>query len=583
MSFRSEWRSNKREVIAKKGVVTAMQPQSADAGLKMLKAGGNAIDAAVAAGFCNIVIEPYMANLAGLGFMLVHLAEEDKTVAIDFNARAPHNASPDMFKVIGPASAGANTIFEVENNEMRQGAKAITVPTTCAGFCLAHELYGELSREQVLEPAINLASEGFEANWHLTLWLANNMHWIQRYQMISKTWLPNGRCPRSSPKPGEKIVQKDLGRMLKKIACEGSDALYKGEIAAAIEEEVKKGGGVLTVEDLAEYQPTISEPLSISYRDYTLLAVPTPSGGPTVLETLNILENYDLNALGHNSKEYLHLFVECARHAFADRFHYLGDWDFTNVPLQGLLSKSYAKEIAQRVDLKKSKIEQSLDEEPWVFYLDGALHDPWKYDPKTRPTIKYRVSSNPSGEEDTTHINVVDKKRNVVSCTHTGSFRTGIVPQGTGIYLVGGMSWFVARAGYANSIAGWKRPLVNMAPLMVLKDGIPILSVGSPGARKIINRNTQVILNVLEFGMSIQDAIAVPTVDGSRRETLLDSRLPPEVKSGLRAFGHSVYEVEEEPGMTGNFARPSGIFLDPDSDLLTGGVDVFRPAIAVGY
>jgi len=582
MVLRSRWMPNKEEVTAREGLVTAMQPQCAEAGLKMLKLGGNAIDAGVAMGFCNIVVEPYMAGLAGLGFMLIYLSEEDRTVAIDFNTRAPRKATPDMYSVIGPAPAGANTIFEVENDETQIGAKAVTVPATCAGFCLAHELYGSLPLEKVMEPSVNLASEGFHANWHVTLWLANNMRWIQQIPAIAEMWLPGGRCPRSFPEPGDKIVQLNLGRLLRRISTEGPDAMYRGEVAKAVEDEVLKGGGILSKEDLEEYEPLVSEPLSVAYRDYTIMAVPTPSGGPTVLETLNILEDFDLQSLGHNTSEYLDLFVECARHAFADRFRYLGDWEVAEVPIEGLLSKGYAKEIAGQVDLKEGDLKKGLVEEPWVFYLERALHDPWRYDPRPRPSMPYGAASSPSDRESTTHFNVVDRDRNVVSCTHTGSFRPGVIPLGTGLYLVGGMSWFIAKAGYANSVAGWKRPLVNMAPLMVLKDGVPVLSVGSPGARKIINRNTQVVLNVLEFGMGIQEAIAALTVDASGRRTLLDSRLPTDVVGRLKEKRHQVDVVEEQPGMTGNFARPSGILLDYETGLLHGGVDVFRPAIALG-
>ncbi len=581
MALRSRWRPNKEEVVAREGLVTAMQPPSAEAGLKMLERGGNAVDAGVAIGFCNIVVEPYMAALAGLGFMLVHLEEEDETVAIDFNARAPREASPDMYEVIGPAPAGANTIFKVEENETNLGAKSITVPATCAGFCLAHELYGELPREEVMGPAIGLASEGFEANWHLTLWLANNMEMIRGIPQIAEMWLPSGLPPRSFPPPGDRIVQRDLGKLLKRIAGEGPDAMYRGEIADAIVEEVRRGGGILSREDLEEYEPQVSEPLSVPYRDYTIMAVPTPSGGPTVFETFNILENFDLGSLGRNTPEYLHLFVECARHAFADRFRYLGDWEAAPVPLEGLLSKEYAKEIAGEVDAEKAGLEPGLDEEPWVYYLEREAHDPWRFDPGPRPASSFGVGG-ASGDGDTTHINVVDKKRNVLSCTHTGSFRPNVIPPGSGVYMVGGMSWFIAREGYANSVAGWKRPLVNMAPLLVLRDGVPVLSVGSPGARKIMNRNTQVVLNVLEFGMGIQDAIAAPTVDASRRETLVDSRIPEGAIDRLMTMGHRVAVVEEEPGMTGNFARPSGILLDQETGLLHGGVDVFRPAIALG-
>lgn len=578
--LRSLLRPNKDEVVSKEGLVTAMQPPCAKAGLRVLKRGGNAIDAGIAIGFCNIVVEPYMASLAGLGFMLIHLAHEDKTISIDFNTRAPRRASSELYNIIGPAPAGSNTIFSVEGDEMNFGGKSVTVPATCSGFCLAHELYGKLPREEVMSPAISLASNGFDSNWHLTLWLANNMEMIKGIPQLAKMWLPRGFPPKSNPNPG-KIVQKDLGKLLKQISLEGPDAMYKGTIAESIVEEVHKKGGVLSLDDLEEFQPHVMDPLETSYRDYSIMAVPTPSGGPTVLETLNILENFDISSFEHNSAEYLHLFIECARHAFADRFRFLGDWEDAKVPLDGLLSKEYSKDIAREVDINRALLENEIDEEPWVYYINRSAHDPWKYDPGQRPNPVYS-SGWALGEEDTTHINVVDRERNVFSCTHTGSFRPGVIPPDSGVYMVGGMSWFIAKPGYANSVAGWKRPLVNMVPLLVLKDGIPVLSIGSPGARKIMNRNTQVALNVLEFGMGIQEAIACPTVDASRRETLVDSRIPHEVIDQLSVMGHRVSVVEEEPGMTGNFARPSGIYIDHNTGRLHGGVDVFRPAIALG-
>ncbi|MCW3992320.1 MAG: gamma-glutamyltransferase [Candidatus Bathyarchaeota archaeon] len=577
MVLRSRWLINKKEVVAKNGVVTTAISEAAEAGLKMLKRGGNAIDAGVAAGFCNTVLEPYMAALGGLGFMLIYLAEEDKTVAIDFNARAPQKATPDMYKVIGPAAAGGTRIFEVENSENSMSAKAISVPTTCAGFCLAHELYGKLPREDVIAPAIHLAAEGFEASWDAALYLARIMSEVRRNPAIDDIWYPGG-YPLVS---GMRVVQPDFGRLLKRIAREGPDAVYRGEVAAAIEREVQKEGGILTREDLERYEPTVSEPLTVSYRDYTIAAVPTPSGGITALETFNILENFDLEPMGHNTAEYIHTFVECTRHAFADRFRFLGDWEHANVPLEGFLSKGYAKECSDLVDPEKAAMEPELSQEPWIHYLDRAIHDPWRFDPQPRPkTLPGPATA--SSEEGTTHFNVVDKERNVVSCTHTPGFRTGIVPPGTGFYLTPGMGWFIPKPGYANSVAGWKRPVLNMAPLMVLRDGVPVVSQGSPGARRIINRNTQVVLNVIEFGLGIQDAIDAPIVDASGRETLVDSRLPSDVVDELRGMKHRVKVVEEGPGVW-HFARPSGIVIDHEEGLLHGGVDIFRPAVAMGY
>lgn len=582
MPLRSTWRPNKDEVVAQNGLVTAMLPQAAEAGLEMLKRGGNAVDAAVGVAFCNIVLEPYMASIAGIGFMLVHLAAQGKTVAIDFSTRAPRAARPDMYRVLGPAPAGGTLAFTVENDENITGARSVTIPATAAGLCYVHRLYGKLPLQQVMELAIQLAAEGFEANWHLTLYMANHLDEVQRNPVLASMWTLGGQPPRSSPKPGQRIVQRDLGEMLRCIARQGADALHKGEVAAAIEEAVRKGGGVLTRQDLEEYQPRVLEPLAVSYRGYTVLAVPTPHGAPTVMEALNILESFDLRSQGHNSAQYLHLLVEAARHAFADRYRFLGDWEHAPVPLRGLLDKGYARAIAGQVDAARAVVGKDLDREPWAYYLDRALHDPWKYDPSLRPGTSSGVAASTT-EEGTTHINVVDREGNVVSCTHTGSgFRAHVIPSGTGVYLVAGMGWFVPMPGYANSIAPWKRPLMNMAPLLVLKEGKPVLAVGAPGARRIIHRITQVVLNVLEFGMGIQDAVAAPTVDASGREVLVDTRLPDEVAGRLKAMGHLVRLVEDEPGSTDAFSRPSGILLDHQRGLLHGGVDVFRPATALG-
>jgi gamma-glutamyltranspeptidase/glutathione hydrolase len=582
MNLRSRWLVNKTEVVAKNGIVTAMTSESAEAGLRMLKKGGNAIDAGVAMAFCNTVIEPSLAALGGLGFMLIYLAKEDRLVAVDFNTRAPRKARSNMYKIketatMTPGAARGIGIFEVENRENAVGAKSITVPATCAGLCLAHELYGRLPREDVLAPAIHLASEGFAVNWVIASWLARTASRVKRHPVIDGIWYPGG-YPAST---GTMVVQADYARLLKRIAQEGSGFLYKGDVAAAIEREVLKEGGILTREDLASYEPKVSEPLTVRYRDYVIAAVPTPCGGPTVLESFNILEDFDLQSMGHNTCGYLHMYIECTRHSFADRYSFLGDWEHANVPLDGLLSKEYAKEIAKQIDPDRAGLETELTREPWVHYLDHPIHDPWKFDHRSRPKSMPQPSAATS-EEDTTHFNAVDKDRNVVTCTHTSGFEAGVVPPGTGLYLTGSMAWFVAKPDYPNSIAPWKRPLLNMTPLMVLKEGLPILAEGAPGGRMIMNHNTQVILNVLEFNYGIQDAIAQPTLDTSGTNTLIDSRIPEYVANRLKAMGHRVTVVEETPEI-GVFARPTGILIDHERGLLYGGADVFRLALAMGY
>ena len=344
---------------------------------------------------------------------------------------------------------------------------------------------------------------------------------------------------------------------------------------------MQKNGGLLSAQDLADYRPIVTEPLSTSFNVHSVNVVPTPSGGITNLETLGILDRLDLRSLSHNSVEHLDLLIQAVRHAFADRYRYLGDRNHVPVPLEGLLSPQYLGELAAQVNAKKADIGLELDEEPWGYYMDRAVDDPWKYDPSSAPELAYQPADG-NGDGDTTHFNAVDRERNAVSCTHTSIFGPGVNAPSTGVYLTGGMAWFIPKAGYANSIASWKRPMNNMSPLMVFREGRPILCQGAPGGRRIMNRGVQVVTNIVVYGMTPQEAIVQPTVDASGRDTLLDSRLPDEVVDGLEKLGHRVLVVEEEPGMGSNFSRPSAIHIDYESGLLTAGVDAFRPATALG-
>jgi gamma-glutamyltranspeptidase/glutathione hydrolase len=581
MVLRSHWKANKDEVVAQNGVVTAMQPQSAEAGLAILKQGGNAVDAAVAMGFCNVVLEPYMAVIGGMGYMLVHMAQKGLTIGVDFNGRAPRQARAEIFEVIGPASAGGINVYQVKDEANVSGPLSVTVPATCAGFYAAHARFGVLPLEQVLEPAIGLASGGFESNWHTTLYVANKFETLAADPYLAAMWLPDGRPPRSFPKPAERIVQRDLGDLLRRIARQGAAAMYQGEVAEAIHDWMRLHGGLLTRQDLADYQPIFGRPLGQSLGHHTVVGVATPSGAITSLQILGILDHLGLEGLEHNSAAYLHAVIEAARHAFADRFRYLGDWEYAPVPLEGLLSPAYTSTLAQLITSTRSSTRIEEEAEPWSYYLQRALHDPWKFDgrPRSRSPSAPALSAETGA---TTHINVVDRDRNAVSCTHTGVFGP-VHPYDTGVYLTGGMAWFIPLPGHANSIAGWKRPMNNMCPVMVFRNGRPVACQGAPGARRIMHRGVQVLLNLLLHGMGPQDAVAALTVDASGREVLVDSRFPPEVVEQLCALGHAIKLVEEEPGMTGNFARPSAITIDYDSGLLRAGVDVFRPALALGY
>jgi gamma-glutamyltranspeptidase/glutathione hydrolase len=563
----------KEEVVSELGMVTASTPLSAEAGLKILKDGGNAFDAGVTMGFCNTVLEPYLAGLGGLGFMVAFSAEENKVVSIDFNTRAPRAAGPEMFKVIGGAAAGGTKVFEVEGNANSVGGKALTIPATCAGFLKAHELYGVLSLNDVVEPARRLAAEGFMLGWDQSIVLAALARESQRCPAIDDVWFPGG-FPAA---PGTNIVQRDLARLLAKIAEEGRDAVYSGEVAKKVEETVRAAGGVMTAKDLADYEPIVGQPIKIDYRGLEVATTSTPSGGVTILETMKLLEGYDLASMGHNSSEYLHTLVEASRHAFADRYSLLGDWEHADVPISGLLSDSYAEHIRGLVSRRASF--PTTGAEPWISYLGALAHDPWVHEGRTSPKTGAASSRGPTIGE-TSHFNAVDAEGNAVACTHTPGFQAGVVPPGTGLYLTAAMGWFIPAPGYPNSIAPWKRPVMNMGPIIILREGRPLLIEGAPGSRRIIERNLQVVLNMLEFGMGPQDAISAPTVDASGLDTLIDNRISQRTIDDFAKRGHRVKVVEEGPGLS-HFARPSAILIEDER--LRGGVDLYRRSTALGH
>ena len=567
MNTRSVWRPDKDEVVVERGAVATAHPIAAQVGVDVLKSGGNAVDAAVATGFCLNVVEPWNSSIAGHGQMIVHMTAEGRSVAIDYGHRAPRAATADMFRVIGQTVEG-NGIYEVEDRANAIGHRSVGVPGVTAGMCRAHDLFGSLPLEQLLEPAVHYAREGFEADPTTCLMTARFMPNLVRYGEAARIFLTDGY----PPAPGAKVVQRDLADTLERIGREGKDALYRGEIAAAIDEEMRRNGGVLRAKDLADYEAQTLQPVSSSYRGYELLGSPAPAGTITSMQTLNILESFDLRRLTHASPEHLHLFTEAARHAFADRYSFVGDPDFEPAPLDGILSTEYAREIALSIDREAAGLEEERELQPWVAYADSPLHDPWRYDPQPRPERDVAASP-PSDGDCTTHLSVIDRDRNMVACTQTavGGFGSGVVVPGTGVLLTNGMVVFNPMPGAANSIAGYKSGLNNMAPVLLLRDGKPFLSVGAPGGRRIICRIAHVVSNIVDFGMSIQEAITAPSIDAAERETFVDHRIDPQTVEALARMGHNV-EVVPEPFTGGGFSRPRGVMVDPGTGLLHAGV-----------
>lgn len=543
-----ETRKEGRSATGVNGVIASNRYEASEAGKQILEAGGNAIDAAVATGFAVGVCEPMMSGLGGGGFMTIHFAETNTDTFIDFREVAPMAATPEMWQT----DAEGNVI----GGENMNGGKAVGVPGEVAGLIYVLEKYGTMSLEEVMAPAIEIAENGFIVTPYTAKALDSAYNNLAACEATKEIYFNDG-LPYTL---GETIKNPDLANTLRKIAAEGRDGFYKGEIAEVVVKTVQDNGGVMTMEDLANYQVEEVEPVRGSYRGYEIISSPPPSSGGThVLQTLNILENFDMNAMGVNSTDYLHVFSEAFKMAFADRGKFMGDPKYVDVPLNGLLSKDYAKTQAEQIDMTIAQ--------------DYTFGDPYSYNTE---------------HQDTNHYAVADKDGNMVSCTKTinGSFGTGIVPEGTGFILNNEMGDFDIGAGKANSIAGGKKPLSSMSPSIVLKDGKPFMVVGSPGGQTIICTVAQVISKVIDGGMDIEEAIASPRiVDGASSALyggasgfVYENRMPKEVVDALKAMGRENF-TEQDGWTVGNVMAIQYM----EDGTLKAAADPRSDGMAVGY
>jgi len=467
-------------VLAKNGMVSAQDRLAAEVGRDILARGGNAVDAAVATGFALAVTHPQAGNLGGGGFMLVHLADDAEIIAIDFREMAPARASRDMYLGVDG---------EVDNTRAQYSHLSAGVPGTVMGMLDALDAYGTMNRRQVMGPAIKLASRGFVVSPALAESLEAHREALSADESSVDYFLDR--------KAGERFVQTDLAATLRRIMRHGSDGFYTGKTADLIVAEMQTGGGVMTKEDLLNYVTVTRAPVTGQYKGYNIYAMSPPSsGGVHVVQMLNILEGYDLQADGHNSADYLHKLIESMRRAYADRSKYLGDPDFVDVPVSDLTAKSYGDLLRGTIDLTAASL--SSDIEP------GAQ-------------IPYESVN-------TTHYSVIDKDGNAVSVTYTLNFSygSGYSVDGAGFILNNEMDDFSAKpgspngygliGGEANKIEPRKRPLSSMTPLMVKKDGEVVLVTGSPGGSTIITSVLQVALNIMEWELNLSEATHRPRI-----------------------------------------------------------------------
>lgn len=538
-------------VRARHGLVVAADQLAAEAGVSVLKQGGNAVDAAVATGFALAVTYPGAGNIGGGGFMVVRMADGE-AISIDFRETAPAAAHRDMY-----LDAAGNVV----PSRTTYGHLAAGVPGSVAGLLLALEKYGTMDRARVLQPAIDLAEKGFPLNFRLAHSLEETAKDFSRFPGSMQSFSKNG-TPYAE---GEILRQPELAATLHLIAEKGNDGFYRGKTADRIVDEMKRGQGLITHEDLEDYLPIVREAIHGTYRGYEIISMPPPSsGGVTLIQLLNILEAYPMNQYGWNSSRYAHRIVEAERRAYADRAEYLGDPAFVHMPITTLISKEYAAGRRASIDTLRAS----------------------KSDTVTHGTVP------PYESPQTTHYSVADSLGNCVSVTTTlnDSYGCKVVVEGAGFLLNNEMDDFSAKPGVpnlyglvgneANAIAPGKRMLSSMTPTIVLKDGKPWLIVGSPGGPQIITTVLQIVLNMIENRMNVQEAVDAPRFH--------HQWLPDKIAFEKRAFQTDVIERLSSIGHTLDetgsiMGSVQAIFFDTKHGLLLGASDPRGYGEAVGY
>jgi len=533
--------SNVRDCISDNGVVASAHPKASEIGVEILKNGGNAVDAAVAVGFALGVLEPNASGIGGGGFMMYRSAETGEVKFIDFREVMPRKASLDQYTL--------DEDGKVMNRENSIGPKSIAIPGEVAGLLYALETYGTLDRLSVMQPAIEVAKNGFTVSETLSGVAQGKFDLILNNEEMAEVFTTDG-LPLME---GDQIVQLDLAETLGLISDQGADVFYKGPLAKKMVEEVNKLGGYLTLDDFENYKVEIRKPVQGNYRGFDIIsAPPSSSGGTHVIELLNIMENFDVASWAPESVQSIHVWAEAMKLVYDDRNMYMGDTDFVTVPLEGLQSKTYAKSRSEQIDMN-------------IANSDFESIDPWQYE---------------SGS--TTHYSIIDKEGNMVSVTKTINhfFGSGIIVPGTGIIMNDEIADFSFNPESPNFIEAGKRPLSSMSPSLLMKDGKPYASIGTPGGKRIISTLAWVISRMIDYDMDIQEAINAPRISQYEKGSLkLEGIIPVDVADELETMGHKIIMKKENDLY---FGGVHGIVILEEGKL-HGGADSRRDGQALGY
>lgn len=565
----SSWRPT---VMGTQGMVAAGHPLAAEVGMRVLKNGGNAVDAAIAAWAIQGQVEPGMTGLGADMFALIYLAKTNEVKFINGTGFAPKAATIDYYKSHGGMP--------------EDGALSVQVPGAVGGAVMAVKKYGTKPLAEVLAPAIDIAEGGFPVTEGLARGLDGSKGKLGKYPSSTKIWYKDGQPARM----GDLVVNKDLGKTLRAIATQGHDGYYKGPVAKAIADSMRENGGLITEEDLASYQPFEDAPIKVNYRGIDVYECPPNSQGFVMLQALNILEGFNLKYMGHNSAPYLHVVTESLKLAFADRNKYVADPKFTpNIPMAELLSKEYAAKRRALIDPNRAIVGEA------------PFGDPRQSAPTSAGAVAYGApqavpaTANPYDPDKvinlTTYLAVVDKDHNMVSITSSllSGFGSGLVAEGTGVMLNDRMKYFYLDPNDVNSLQPMKRVRQTINPALAVKDGKPYVVFGTPGADTQPQTQLQFFLNVVEFGKTVQQALEEPCViSNSFRDSyhphavagklLTPMMLPAHVKEGLASLGHQL-DLRDVRGV----GSVKAIMIHPRTGVLMGGVSPTGDSYVMGW